>query len=124
MARKVLVIDDSKSIRVMVVAALKRGGFEVFESANGEDGLKQLDSTLVDLVITDLNMPVMDGISFIRELRARADSCKSIPALLLTTDTFEEQKEDARQAGATGWVVKPFRTEQLLNVVNKLLPVA
>lgn len=121
MTRRALVIDDSKSIRVMVVYTLQKAGFEVIESDNGEDGLKQLDKGMVDLVITDLNMPVMDGITFIRQLRARP-SAKTVPALLLTTDPIGTQKEDAREAGATGWVVKPFRPDQLLTVVNRLVP--
>lgn len=121
MTRRALVIDDSKSIRVMVVYTLKKAGFEVIESENGEDALRQLDTTVVDLVITDLNMPAMDGITFIRELRARP-AARNVPALLLTTDPIGTQKDDARAAGATGWVVKPFHPEQLLKVVNRLVP--
>lgn len=118
--RRALVIDDSKSIRVMVVYTLKRAGFEVIESDNGADGLKLLDDGPIDLVITDLNMPVMDGITFIRAMRARPDA-KSVPALLLTADPIGHQKDDARAAGASGWVIKPFQPDQLMSVVNKLV---
>lgn len=121
MARKALVVDDSRSIRVMLAYTLRKAGFEVVESDNGADGLMQLEKGPVDLIITDLNMPIMDGVTFIRALRARPEN-KTTPTLLLTTDGYETQQADARAAGATGWVSKPFQPDQLISVVTKLVP--
>ena len=106
---------------MMVAHVLKQAGFEVIESGDGAQGLEQFDKGTIDLVITDLNMPVMDGLDFIRLVRARADA-KTTPVLLLSTDSGGGQKDAAREAGASGWVMKPFEPAQLLSVVSKLLP--
>lgn len=121
MSRTALVVDDSTSMRSMVAFTLKQAGFSVVESANGQEALGALDRASVQLVITDLNMPVMDGISFIREARKRP-ALKFTPILMLTTEAGDAKKQEGRAAGATGWIVKPFNPEQLLGVVKKVLP--
>ena len=122
MTRRVLVVDDSKSVRMMVVVMLRRSGFEVVESDNGAEGMRLLETSPVDVVITDLNMPVMDGLEMIRTMRART-STASVPALLMTTDP-DESLEQARSAGASGYIVKPVSPDQLLGAVNRLVPAA
>jgi len=120
--RKALIIDDSRSMRQMVGITLQGAGFEVLE---GEDGQMGLDALLaagrVDIIITDLNMPVMNGFEFIRKARNLA-SAKFTPILMLTTESSDERKAEGRAAGATGWIVKPFRPEQLLAVIQKVVP--
>ncbi|MFM2419387.1 MAG: hypothetical protein RL385_4110 [Pseudomonadota bacterium] len=122
MARKALVVDDSPSMRSLVVSTLKSAGFEVVEASNGKMALDVADRTgVLDLVVTDLDMPLLDGIAFVRELRTRP-SFKYVPVLLLTTATRIEQKSKAREAGATGWLTKPFEPAQLLATVKRVLP--
>src|SRR5712692_8846560 len=104
MPRAVLIVDDSLTIRQMVSFTLKQAGMTVLEAADGVQGLEQLDAQRVDLIITDLNMPRMDGIAFIRELRNRAAS-KHTSVLTLTTETQESKRKEGRAAGATGWIV-------------------
>ena len=120
MVRRALVVDDSKSVRMMVVYMLRRGGFEVVDAESAADGLRQLDTVPVDLVITDLNMPGMDGLQFIRAVRARPTG-GALPALLMTTNPAESM-EQARAAGASGCLVKPIRLDDLLHTINRLLP--
>jgi two-component system chemotaxis response regulator CheY len=120
MARTVLVVDDATSIRQMVAYTLTQAGFEVIEAANGKLGLDQLERCRVDLVVTDLHMPVMDGITFIRELRGRQQT-RFTPVLMLTTESQAEKKQQAKAAGATGWIVKPFHPEKLLDVIARVL---
>lgn len=122
MPKTALVVDDSFSVRQLVAFTLKEAGFDVLEGSNGEEALAQLDSvSKVDLIITDLNMPVMDGITFIRNVRSRAAS-KFTPVLMLTTESQATKKQEAKAAGATGWIVKPFQPAKLLEVVQKVLP--
>ena len=121
MGRKALVVDDSNSMRQMVSFTLQQAGFETVEGANGVEGLQRLAEGSVDLVITDLNMPEMDGISFIKQLRTQAQF-KFTPVLMLTTETQDEKKSAGRSAGATGWITKPFNPERLLQVIKKVLP--
>lgn len=121
MAKSALVVDDSFSMRQMVGAVLRQQGFAVTESANGKEALDKLAASRFNVVITDLNMPVMDGITFIKGLRARAD-CKFTPVLMLTTESAQDQKALGKAAGATGWLVKPFNPDQLIGVLNRLLP--
>lgn len=121
MAKTALVVDDSVSMRQMVSFALKRGGFAVFEGSNGAEGLKRLDATKPDIIITDLNMPVMDGIEFIRQLRTRPAN-KFTPVLMLTTESVDSKKQQGKAAGATGWIVKPFDPDKLMQVVGRLVP--
>ncbi len=116
-----LIVDDSISIRQMVSFTLREGGFAVVEANNGQEGLERLDQGKFDVIITDLNMPIMDGITFIRQLRTRPAS-KYTPVLMLTTESQDTRKQEGRAAGATGWIVKPFNPEKLLNVIAKVLP--
>jgi len=119
--KKVLIVDDSVSMRQMVGFTLREGGFEVIEAEHGQDALDKLQGAPVDLVITDLNMPVMDGITLIQNLRSQP-AMKTKPILMLTTEGLVGKKELGKAAGATGWIVKPFDPEKLLQTVAKVLP--
>ncbi len=121
MARTALIVDDSATIRQMLAFTLREAGFDVTEASDGQDALAQLGGARVDLVITDLNMPRMDGIALIRELRSRPAS-RQTPVLMLTTESQEAKRQEGRAAGATGWIVKPFHPERLLRVIGKVLP--
>lgn len=116
----ILVLDDSASMRQMMKVALAGTGHDITGAANGKQGLRLLDSAHYDLVITDLNMPEMDGLTFIRELRKRREH-SGVPVLFVTTETRETVKQQAKAAGATGWVTKPFSQEQLCRVVERVL---
>lgn len=105
----------------MVAFTLKQAGFQVIEGSNGKEALDRVQSQAVQLVITDLNMPVMDGLQLIRALRAKP-AFKFTPILMLTTESQETRKAEGRQAGATGWIVKPFSPEKMLAVVAKVVP--
>ena len=120
MSKKIMTVDDSNSIRQMVGFTLKRAGFEVLEAVDGKDAISQLDTTTIDMMITDLNMPNMDGIELIKELRTKPQY-KFIPIVMLTTESQDEKKQEGKAAGATGWIVKPFKPDQLLAVINKVL---
>ncbi len=112
--------DDSASIRQMVSFTLKNAAYDVVEAVDGSDALNKLNSTKVDMLLTDLNMPNMDGIELIRQTRTNSQY-KFIPIVMLTTESQAEMKQKGKQAGATGWIVKPFKPEQLLSVVKKVL---
>ncbi|MGD9505073.1 MAG: response regulator [Syntrophobacteraceae bacterium] len=116
----IMTVDDSASIRQMVSFTLRDAGYEVIEAVDGKDALSKLSETTANMVITDLNMPNMDGIELIRNLRA-SSTYKFIPIVMLTTESQAEKKQEGKSAGATGWIVKPFRPEQLLAVVKKVL---
>jgi two-component system chemotaxis response regulator CheY len=118
--RKVLIVDDSVSMRQMVGFTLRQGGYEVIEAEHGQDALNKLGAT-VDLILTDLNMPVMDGITLIQNVR-KQPAMKSKPILMLTTEGLAAKKEQGKAAGATGWIVKPFDPEKLLQTLAKVLP--
>lgn len=120
MAKTILSVDDSKSIRDMIGFTLEPRGFSVVGAADGVEGLAKLASTPVDLVVCDLNMPNMNGIEMVRQARAdrRFDG---IPIVMLTTEAQKEKMLEAKQAGATGWLVKPFDENKLVSVINKLL---
>jgi two-component system chemotaxis response regulator CheY len=120
-AKTALIVDDSVSMRQMVSFTLQQSGFAVLEGGNGKEALTTLGGAKVDIVITDLNMPEMDGITFIRELRTRPNA-KFTPVLMLTTESQDSKKAEGKAAGATGWIVKPFNPEKLLAVVGKLVP--
>ena len=115
-----LVVDDSTSMRQMVSMTLKESGFDVIEGSNGQEALQNVTGKPLSVVVTDLNMPVMDGMSLIRELRAKPEY-KFIPILMLTTESQDSKKQEGRAAGATGWIVKPFNPEQLMQVVHKVV---
>lgn len=119
--RKVLIVDDSVSMRQMVSYTLRQGGFEVIEAEHGQDALNKLQGCVVDLIITDLNMPVMDGITLIQNVR-KLPAMRTKPILMLTTEGLASKKEQGKSAGATGWIVKPFEPEKLLQTVAKVLP--
>ena len=116
----ILAVDDSSSMRQMVAFTLKGAGHQVVEAADGQDALNKAKSQKFDLVITDVNMPVMDGITFIGKLRGEP-SYKFTPMLMLTTESSMDKKAAGKAAGATGWIVKPFNPDQLLNTVKKVL---
>jgi two-component system chemotaxis response regulator CheY len=118
--RKILTVDDSSSIRQMVNFTLGKAGYEVVEAVDGKDGLDKASGEKFDLIVTDLNMPNMDGIQMITALR-KLPACAFIPILMLTTESQAEKKDAGRKAGATGWIVKPFNAEQLISVVQKLV---
>lgn len=120
MAKKILIADDSESIRELVELTLRTAGYDVVKTIDGEDALQQLKENEVNLVITDLNMPKMDGINLIRAIRA-IDDYLALPVLLLTTESQAAKKEEAKAAGATGWIVKPFVQDKLLAVVQKII---
>ena len=120
MSKTALVVDDSTSMRQMVVFTLQTAGFDTIEGANGAEALTVSENKSVDLVITDLNMPEMDGITLIKELRNRP-SFKFTPILLLTTESQDTKKQEGKAAGATGWMVKPFNPDQLLAIVKKVV---
>ncbi len=121
MTRRVLTVDDSKTMRDMVGFTLRSAGYEVMEAEDGVRALSLLAGTQVDLVITDINMPNMDGVTLVKELRARP-AFKSTPILILTTEGGDAKKAQGRAAGATGWIVKPFAPDKLLQVVDKVCP--
>ncbi len=122
MAYVILTVDDSASMRQVVHFTLTQGGYTVIQAVDGRDALSKLDqmTTPVHMVITDLNMPYVDGIGVIRGVRANP-ACKGIPILMLTTESQESRKMEGKAAGATGWIVKPFPPEKLLAVVKKVL---
>jgi two-component system chemotaxis response regulator CheY len=119
MAKRIMTVDDSKTMRDMVAFTLRSAGFEVTEAEDGQKALASLLAKQVDLVITDLNMPNMDGVALIRSLRADP-KYKSVPILMLTTEGDPAKKTEGRTAGATGWIVKPFDPTKLIEVVNKV----
>jgi two-component system chemotaxis response regulator CheY len=122
MAKVILTVDDSASVRQMVKFTLSDAGYSVIEAVDGKDALAKLanPANLVNLVITDLNMPNLDGIGLIRAVRANPE-CKGLPIIMLTTESQEVRKLEGKAAGATGWIVKPFATQQLLAVVRRVL---
>ena len=119
--RSILAVDDSASMRQMVTFTLRSSGYEVIEAVDGQDALDKVGHREVDLVLTDQNMPKMDGLTLIRNLRGQ-DRFKRIPILVLTTESSDEMKQAGRAAGATGWMVKPFDPARLLEVVGRVLP--
>ncbi len=116
----ILAVDDSASMRQMVSFTLKGAGYEVIEAVDGVDALNKAKGKAVNLVITDVNMPNMDGITLISELR-KLPAYKFIPLLMLTTESGMDKKQAGKAAGATGWIVKPFNPDQLLGTVKKVL---
>lgn len=120
MGKLIMTADDSASVRQMVSFTLKQSGYDVIEAVDGKDALTKLQSTKVDMLITDLNMPNLDGIGLIKGARA-IPACKFIPIVMLSTESQDGKKQEGKAAGATGWIVKPFKPEQLLAVVKKVL---
>ncbi|HUJ16993.1 MAG TPA: response regulator [Nitrospirota bacterium] len=120
MAKTVLVVDDSASMRQLVAFTIKEAGHDVLVAENGRDALGKIAGAKIDMVITDLNMPEMDGIELIRKLRG-LPAFKFSPIVMLTTESQESKRQEGKQAGASGWIVKPFSPEQLLDVVKKFV---
>lgn len=120
MSNVILAVDDSASMRQMVTFTLRSAGYEVVEASDGMEALEYAREHSVDLVLTDVNMPRMDGITLVGELRA-LDNYRLTPLLLLTTESSTERKLQGKQAGATGWMVKPFNPEQLLATLARVL---
>jgi two-component system chemotaxis response regulator CheY len=123
MSAKILAVDDSCSMRQMVRAALEADGYQVREAQNGQEALAALEAEPADLMITDLYMPTMDGLTLLKHVRQRPQQ-RFMPVLLLTTENGEEIKQRGRASGATGWLVKPFQPDQLRQVVARVLGAA
>lgn len=121
MTTTVLAVDDSRTMRQMLEHCLKGAGFDVVLAEDGADGLEKLAASEPKVIITDINMPVMDGFEFIEAVRG-GDSNSRLPILVLTTESDAAKKERARNAGATGWIVKPFDPEKLIGAVKRVMP--
>ena len=120
MGKTILIVDDSASMRQLVTFALKDAGYDVIAAVDGKDALSKLNGAKVEMVVTDLNMPNMDGIELIRELRTK-QACKFTPVVMLTTESQDSKKKEGRAAGASGWIVKPFTPEKLIGVIKKFV---
>ncbi|ADC62515.1 response regulator [Allochromatium vinosum] len=120
MAKTIMVVDDSASFRSVVGIALKGAGYEVIEACDGRDALAKLDGKKIHLIVSDVNMPNMDGITLVSEIKKRPNY-RFTPILMLTTESQPEKKEAARAAGAKAWLVKPFQPPLLLDAVSKLI---
>ena len=120
MGKKILIVDDSESIREVVSFTLENAGHEVVKAVDGQDALTYLDGQKYDLIITDLHMPNVNGIELIKKVRV-IEQYKFVPILFLTTESQTAKKMEAKDAGATGWIVKPFVPEKLLEAINKVV---
>jgi len=122
MKKCILIVDDSESIREVISAALIENGYEVIQGVDGKDGLDKLHSRSSDikLILSDLNMPNMDGIQLVKEVR-RDEKFKYLPIIMLTTESQATKKMEAKEAGATGWIIKPFEKDKLMNTIKKVL---
>jgi two-component system chemotaxis response regulator CheY len=121
MAKTILIVDDSSSLRTVVKLALNRAGYDVLEANDGVEGLAQLDKAgKVNLIVSDVNMPRMDGIAFVKEVKQHARH-KFTPVIMLTTEGQDAKKQEGRAAGAKAWITKPFNPPQLLDAVGKLI---
>ncbi|MFH1148709.1 MAG: response regulator [Pseudomonadota bacterium] len=120
MGKLIMTADDSASVRQMVSFTLRQSGYEVIEAVDGRDALNKAAQTRIDMLIADLNMPNLDGIGLVKEIRKMPDH-KFIPIVMLTTESQEAKKSEARAAGASGWIIKPFKPEQLVAVIKKVL---
>lgn len=119
MGTQVLIVDDSRSMRQMINFTLTENGYDVTEAENGKYGLEKLGQFQPELIITDINMPEMDGIEFIKQVRGIGDY-KFVPIIVLTTESEAEKQAEGQQAGATAWIVKPFTPEKLIEVAKKV----
>jgi two-component system, chemotaxis family, chemotaxis protein CheY len=119
MSKTILVVDDSASLRQVVNIALSGAGYKVIEACDGKDALGKLNGDKINLVISDVNMPNMDGITFVKELK-KLPNYKFTPVIMLTTESQEGKKAEGQAAGAKAWVVKPFQPAQMLAAVSKL----
>lgn len=119
MAKRILVVDDSAAVRQSVAYVLDQAGYEIVQAVDGADGLRKLDGSTFDLIVTDVNMPNMDGIELTRQVRT-LEAYKFTPVVVLTTESQQDKMTAGKEAGATGWIVKPFNSEKLLQVVKRL----
>ena len=120
MSASILTVDDSASIRLTTRVALSNAGYQITEAVDGMDGIAKLNGGQFDLIVTDLNMPNMDGLTMIRELR-KMPAHMGVPVIFLTTESDNDMKQQAKAAGATGWLTKPFDPESLVKIVRKVL---
>ena len=120
MPKTIMIVDDSATMRQVVSIALKGAGYDVLEGCDGRDALAKLNGQKIHLVISDVNMPNMDGFSFVNELKAKAEY-RFTPVIMLTTESGEDKKRAGQAAGVKAWVVKPFKPEQMLGAVSKLV---
>lgn len=120
MAKTIMIVDDSPSLRQVVAMALKGAGFDIIEASDGKVALSKLDGKKIHLIISDVNMPNMDGITFVQEMKKLA-AYKFTPVIMLTTESQESKKREGQAAGAKAWVVKPFQPVQMLAAVSKLI---
>ncbi len=120
MEKTILIVDDSESIREVVIFTLENAGYKVLSAVDGQDALKHLNGNHFDLILTDLHMPNLDGIGLIKEVR-KMEAYKYVPILYLTTESQQSIKMEAKQAGATGWIVKPFMPEKLIAAIGKII---
>ena len=118
---KVLVIDDSLSMRKAVEMTLRGNGIDVDTASNGQEGLNKAKAKKYDLIIVDVNMPVMDGLTFIKKVREELNPNRMTPIIFLTTEKEQSKKDEAKKAGATGWIVKPFNPDNLLSIVKRFV---
>ncbi len=120
MSKTIMTVDDSASVRQMVSFTLREAGYNVIEASDGSDAISKINNADLNLIVTDLNMPNMDGIDLIKTVRIHPKH-KYVPIIMLTTESQNEKKLEGKNAGATGWIVKPFNPEQLINVVKKVI---
>ena len=120
MAKTIMIVDDSATLRQVVSIALKGAGYDIIEGCDGKDALAKLSGQKVHLIISDVNMPNMDGITFVTEVK-KLPAYKFTPVIMLTTEAGEDKKSAGQAAGAKAWVVKPFKPEQMLTAVSKLI---
>jgi len=120
MAKNILIVDDSASVRQVLNITLKSAGYDVIEAKDGQDGLSKLTGQKVHLIVSDVNMPNMDGISFVKAVK-QLPNYKFTPIIMLTTESQEERKREGQAAGAKAWIVKPFKPEQMLAALEKLV---
>lgn len=121
MAKRVMAVDDSATVRQVLQMTLEGAGYQVIEAVDGKDALNKLAGTQIDMMVTDLNMPNMDGIELIKNVR-QSPGNRFMPIIMLTTESQPEKKQEGKAAGASGWIVKPFKPEQLLAVVRMICP--
>ena len=120
MAKTIMIVDDSASLRQVVAIALKGAGYDVIEGSDGDDGLSKLDGTKINLIISDVNMPGMDGLTMVTEIK-KMPNYKFTPIIMLTTEAGADLKAKGKDAGVKAWVVKPFKPDQMLDAVSKLI---
>ena len=121
MEQTIMIVDDSSSVRKMVAFTLENAGYAVVEAENGQDALEKLNGSAVNMFIVDLNMPHIDGFELTRSVRSM-NEYKFAPIVMLTTESQEAKKQEGKAAGATGWITKPFKPDQLIGVIQKVMP--